>query len=144
MIAHVAECYPAIANQFVEDLKALLGQHHVLDPELREKVVGSLVLLRRKDIIDSSTLCQTLFPILVRYVRPSETANIPIVLIACHICSTQSKTLRELLYNNIVMDLRRSNSKSTHHTLNRTIQTVLHNLVTSDKTSTKGIWAVKM
>jgi protein SDA1 len=35
----------------------ILNMHHEeLEPELREKIVGSLVLLRRKDIIDSSTL----------------------------------------------------------------------------------------
>ena len=35
---------------------SLLEIHHeALEPELREKVVGSLVLLRNKDVIDSPT-----------------------------------------------------------------------------------------
>jgi protein SDA1 len=85
--------------------------------------VGSLVLLRRKDVIDSTSLLTTLFPILV---------------------STPSKTLRSLLYTKIISDLRESNSKTTNHRLNRTIQTVLHNLVTSDRTSTKGMWATRI
>lgn len=34
--------------------------------------------------------------------------------------------------------------KGTNHRLNRTIQTVLYNLLTSDRTSPKGIWAVKI
>jgi protein SDA1 len=124
MIAHVADNYPEITGQFAKDLKDLITQHHAtLDPELREKVVGSLALLKRKNIIDSTSLLTTLFPILV---------------------STPSKTLRALLFQKILSDLREENSKSINHRLNRTIQTVLHNLVTSDKTSPKAIWAVKL
>lgn len=55
-VAHVADCYPDITKSFPSDLTTLLNQHHaVLDPELREKIVGSLVLLRKKEVIDSST-----------------------------------------------------------------------------------------
>ena len=55
-LAHVADCYPHATAQFPHDLMQMLNTHHEdLEPELREKVVGSLVLLRRKDIIDSST-----------------------------------------------------------------------------------------
>lgn len=68
-------------------------------------------------------LLQTLFPILI---------------------STPSKTLRALLFQKILMDLRTSNSNTTNHKLNKTMQTVLFNLVTSDRTSSKGIWAVKL
>jgi protein SDA1 len=85
--------------------------------------VGSLVLLRRKEIIDSSNLLNTLFPILV---------------------ATPSKTLRTLLFQKILSDLRTSNSKTKNHRLNRTIQTALFNLLTSDRASPKGIWAVKI
>ena len=54
-IAHVADCYPSLVKSFPEDLVSLLSLHHeTLEPELREKIVGSLVLLRRKEIIDSS------------------------------------------------------------------------------------------
>ncbi|WEW54845.1 Severe Depolymerization of Actin [Emydomyces testavorans] len=123
-IAHVADCYPDITKEFPQELIEILSLHHaVLDPDLREKLVTSLVLLRKKEIIDSATLLQTLFPILV---------------------STPSKTLRGLLFQKIVSDLRTSNSKSTNHKLNRTIQTVLFNLVTSDRTSTKALWAIKI
>ncbi|KAL8664232.1 MAG: hypothetical protein Q9202_003182 [Teloschistes flavicans] len=53
-ISHVADCYPTLVIQFPEDLIRLLNLHHEhLESELREKIVGSLVLLRRKDIIDS-------------------------------------------------------------------------------------------
>ncbi|KAK4464627.1 SDA1-domain-containing protein [Cladorrhinum samala] len=124
MVAHVANLYPEITSPFPDHLKELLNQHHaVLDKELREKVVGSLVLLRRKEVIDSTSLLTTLFPILI---------------------STPSKTLRNQLYTKIISDLRESNSKTTNHKLNRTIQTVLHNLVTSDRTSSKGMWACRI
>jgi protein SDA1 len=123
-VSHVADCYPEDTAQFPDDLRNILTQHHAqLESELREKVVGSLVLLKRKEIIDSSSLLNTLFPILV---------------------TTPSKTLRSLLFSKILSDLRTSNSKSTNHRLNRTIQTVLYNLLTSDRTSSKGIWAVKI
>lgn len=70
-----------------------------------------------------SRLLNTFFPILV---------------------STPSKALRALLFQKILSDLRSSNSKAINHRLNRTIQTVLYNLLTSDRSSPKGIWAVKL
>lgn len=120
----MADLYPDLTASFPDHLKELLTRHHAtLDKELREKIVGSLTLLRRKDVIDSTSLLTTLFPVLI---------------------STPSKTLRSLLYTKIISDLRESNSKTTNHRLNRTIQTVLHNLVTSDRTSTKGMWATRI
>lgn len=54
-VAHCADCYPKLTADFPTDLMALLRLHHAeLEPELRDKVVGSLVLLRKKDIIDSA------------------------------------------------------------------------------------------
>ena len=123
-ISHVADCYPELTSQFPKDLTDILLQHHeVLEYELRDKIVGSIVLLKNKDVIDSITLLNTLFPILI---------------------STPSKSLRELLFAKILSDLRSSNVKSTNHKLNRTIQTVLYNLLDSNKESPKGIWAVKI
>ncbi|KAF2815655.1 SDA1-domain-containing protein [Mytilinidion resinicola] len=123
-VSHVADCYPAVTANFPNDLVQILSLHHAeLEVELRDKIVGSLVLLKNKDVIDSSTLLNTLFPILV---------------------STPSKSLRALLFQKILSDLRSSNAKTTNHRLNRTIQTVLYNLLTSDRASPKGIWAVKI
>jgi protein SDA1 len=124
LIAHVAECYPEDTRTFPDDLKAILTQHHaVLHPELREKIVGSLGLLRRKDVIDSVSVLTTLFPILVE---------------------SPSKSLREILFQKILSDMRNSNSKGINHPLNRTIQTVLYNLVTADRASPRAIWAIKL
>ncbi|KAF7958035.1 hypothetical protein EAE96_003602 [Botrytis aclada] len=123
-VAHCSDCFPEDTAEFPEDLKQILTLHHAeLESELREKIVGSLVLLRRKEVIDSANLLNTLFPILV---------------------ATPSKTLRTLLFQKILSDLRTSNSKSINHRLNRTMQTALFNLLTSDRTSAKGIWAVKI
>ncbi|WYZ37094.1 hypothetical protein EsH8_II_000600 [Colletotrichum jinshuiense] len=124
LIAHTADLYPKHAAAFPDDLKAILLQHHeVLHPELREKIVGSLALLRKKEVIDSTSLLTTLFPILV---------------------SSPSKTLRTTLFQRILSEMRNSNSKATNHPLNRTIQTVLYNLVTADRSSPKAVWAVKL
>ncbi|RCI17176.1 hypothetical protein L249_3190 [Ophiocordyceps polyrhachis-furcata BCC 54312] len=124
LIAHVADCYPDETRTFPDDLRLILTQHHAaIHPDLREKVVGSLVLLRRKDVIDSASLLTTLFPILV---------------------SSSSKTLRELLFNKILSDMRNSNTRAINHPLNRTIQTVLYNLVVADRTSPRAIWAIKL
>ncbi|KAL9104929.1 MAG: hypothetical protein Q9163_000174 [Psora crenata] len=127
-ISHVADCYPSQTKNFSHDLIDVLAVHHrELNAGLREKIVGSLVLLRRKKIIDSTingfSLLSTLFPILV---------------------STPSKSFRALLFQKILSDLRNSNANATNHKLNRTIQKVLHDLLTSDRASSKGIWAVKI
>lgn len=123
-VAHVADCYPEYTAGLPDGLRDILTRHHaVLEPELREKIVSSLVLLRRKDIVDSSYLLTTLFPVLV---------------------STPSKSLRSLLFQRIVSDLRNSNNKSNNHKLNRTMQGVLQTLVTSDRANPKAIWAVKI
>lgn len=55
-ISHVADCYPDITKDFPQQLIDMLLQHHLsLDPDLREKIVGSLVLLRKKELLDSAT-----------------------------------------------------------------------------------------
>ena len=123
-ISHVADCYPKITAGFAGDLIGLLERHHEsLETELREKIVGSLVLLRRKEVIDSNTLLNTLWPLLI---------------------STPSKSFRQLLFQKILSDLRSSNAKSTNHKLNRSVQTTCYNLIASDPTLQKGLWAVKL
>lgn len=123
-ISHVAECYPDITSTFPQDLIRLLELHHAtLESELRDKILGSLVLLRKKGTIDSNTLLSTLWPLLV---------------------STPSKALRELLFQKVLSDLRNSNSKATNHKLNRNIQTTCYNLIATDPASPKGLWAVKL
>lgn len=53
-VSHCADCYPKLTATLPDDLINLLTTHHaVLETELRDKLVGSLVLLRNKDVIDS-------------------------------------------------------------------------------------------
>ena len=123
-VAHVADCYKEQTREFQSQLIEILSTHHaILEPQLREKIVGSLVLLRRKEVINSTVLLQCFFPILT---------------------TTTSKTLRTLLFQKILSDLRTANSKTTNHKLNRTVQNDLHNLVTEDRTSSRALWAVKI
>ncbi|KAK0276267.1 Severe Depolymerization of Actin [Friedmanniomyces endolithicus] len=123
-VSHVADCYPAITTGFASDLTRLLELHHAtLEAELRDKIVTSLVLLRRKEVIDSANLLNTLWPLLI---------------------STPSKSLRALLFQKILSDLRNSNSKSTNHKLNKNVQTTCYNIIASDPSSPKGLWAVKL
>ena len=58
--------------------------------------------------------------------------------------STPSKSLRALLFQKIVSDLRNSNSNTTNHPLNRAVQKQLHDLLTRDRSSVKALWAVKI
>ena len=54
-VSHVADCYRDVTQSFAQDLIRLLSAHHaVLEYELRDKIVGSLVLLRKKGLLDSS------------------------------------------------------------------------------------------
>ncbi|WPH03350.1 protein sda1 [Acrodontium crateriforme] len=123
-VSHVADCYPRLTGEFAKQLINLLQLHHAtLESELRDKIVGSLVLLKKKDIIDSNTLLNTLWPLLV---------------------STPSKSLRAILYTKIVAEMKSSNSKSTNHKLNRSMQTTCYNHIASDPASPKGLWSVKL
>ena len=54
-IAHVAQRYSDITGDFPHDLLGFISNHHdSLEPSLRETVVNSLVLLRRKALLDSA------------------------------------------------------------------------------------------
>ena len=124
VIAHVSDCYKEETKDFPRQLIEILSEHHaLLEAELREKIVGSLVLLRKKEVIDSNTLLQCFFPILT---------------------STPSKSLRALLFQKILSDLRSANSKTKNHKLNSSVQTSLLNLVTEDRSAAKALWAVKI
>lgn len=126
-MSNVCSSFPDLTQDFPNDLAQLLLKNHaVLNYDLREKLVQSLVLLRNKDVIASTTLLQTLFPVLT---------------------TTQSKALRTQIYTTVVSDIRNANSKTRNHRLNKTVQTVLFGLVEAgkdDPASTSGLWAVKL
>ncbi|KAI0454383.1 SDA1-domain-containing protein [Xylaria acuta] len=123
LIAHCAEKYPDITATFPDSLRDILTAHHAtLDPALREKIVTSLSLLRRKEVIDSTYLLPIFWSLLV---------------------STPSKTLRALLYQKIISDVRETNTRAKNHKVNRTLQQALYNLV-MDRSTPKALWAVKV
>ena len=54
-VTHLADCYPKTTVDLPNQLAAILMTHHSdLQSDLREKIAGGLVLLRKKGIIDSS------------------------------------------------------------------------------------------
>ncbi|KAI1329275.1 SDA1-domain-containing protein [Xylariaceae sp. FL0255] len=123
LIAHCADKYPDITVTFPDSLRNILSTHHAnLDPTLREKIVSSLSLLRRKDVIDSTYLLPIFWSLLI---------------------TTPSKTLRSSLYQKIISDVRETNSRAKNHKVNRTLQQALYNLV-MDKSTPKALWAVKV
>ncbi|KAI1295790.1 SDA1-domain-containing protein [Xylaria venustula] len=123
LIAHCAEKYPDVTATFPDSLRDILMAHHAtLDPTLREKIVTSLSLLRRKEVIDSAYLLPIFWSLLI---------------------STPSKTLRALLYQKIISDVRETNTRAKNHKVNRTLQQALYNLV-MDKSTPKALWAVKV
>lgn len=64
-VTHCADLYPEDTKTFPDDLTTLLNLHHaVLESELRDKIVGSLVLLRKKEVIDSVAYVYTFAPYL--------------------------------------------------------------------------------
>lgn len=123
LIAHCAEKYPDITATFPDSLREILTTHHAtLDPTLRDKIVTSLSLLRRKEVIDSAYLLPVFWSLLI---------------------STPSKTLRALLYQKIISDVRETNTRAKNHKVNRTLQQALYNIV-MDKSTPKALWAVKV
>jgi protein SDA1 len=123
-ISHTSDLYPDLTPTFSDDLIHILVTHHeVMDMDLRDKIVGSVALLRKKEVIDANKLLETFLPLLI---------------------STPSKSLRQLLFTRILSELRNGNNKTINHKLNKTTQTALYNLLESDKASPKGIWAVKI
>ncbi|KAI1172342.1 SDA1-domain-containing protein [Nemania sp. FL0916] len=123
LIAHCAEKFPDITATFPDSLRDILTAHHAtLDPALREKIVTSLSLLRRKEVIDSTYMLPIFWSLLI---------------------STPSKTLRALLYQKIISDVRETNTRAKNHKVNRTLQQALYNLV-MDRSTPKALWAVKV
>ncbi|QIW96348.1 hypothetical protein AMS68_001866 [Peltaster fructicola] len=101
-------------------------------------------LVRLRDLVDFVSHVADCYPAL--------TANFSsdlISLLESHHATLDTElrdklTLRALLYQKIISELRTSNNKSTNHKLNRSFQTVCHTLIASNPSSPKGIWAVKV
>jgi hypothetical protein len=60
--AHVADCYPDLTRGFFGDISGILTARHAeLAPDVREKIVGCLVLLHKKGLVESSMSVRLLY-----------------------------------------------------------------------------------
>lgn len=126
----VCNCYPKDTQQFPGDLKALLlNNHKDLSPELREKIIQSLTMLRNKDIISAEYLIQTIFPLLNTYSNAS-------------VAGQHAKNLRHQIYSTLVSLLKSVNTGAKNQKINRSTQALLFNLL--DQRDAQGLWATKL
>lgn len=127
---------------------ALLEQHaRVMKPELRRDLCRSVMLMRTKDMVPSTT-----------YVDGSDRAFAHWLAVVCHArrwcCSppallqripthrvfalffklfrVHDKAMREMLYQHIVSDIKRMNQKAKNNTLNKTLQNFMYTMVADD------------
>ncbi|KAL1947505.1 hypothetical protein VTO73DRAFT_13229 [Trametes versicolor] len=108
-IAQVSQCYPKETADFPSQLSTLLLESYgTLSPDTRRALVQNLVMLRNKDVINSITLLQTLFPLLPK---------------------TTSSTLRGFIRKTILSDIRTANLRTKNHKLNRAVQAMLFGMV---------------
>lgn len=121
-IANVCSHFPKETAKFPDELSHILRtQHQQLPPDVREKLIQSLVLLRNKDVITPDTMIQVLFPVLVE---------------------TTAKLTRAQIYSAIVSLLKTANQGAKNQKLNRTMQALLFNLL--DESESNGLWATKL
>ncbi|GMM28711.1 Sda1 protein [Martiniozyma asiatica (nom. inval.)] len=133
-MSFVCTSYPKETANFPNELAQILTTNHAeLSPDLREKIVQSLVMLRNKNVISPEFLIQTLFPLLLAYQPNSATAT----TIGFH-----AKELRKQIYTALVSLLKTCNTGTKNQKLNRTTQALLFNLL--DQKDGNGLWATKL
>lgn len=121
-ISHVCSHFPKETVKFPSDLSNILqAQHNQLPPDVREKLIQNLVLLRNKDVITPEALINTLFPILVK---------------------TNSKYTRAQIYSSIISLLKTLNHNAKNQKLNKMMQALLFNLL--EESEANGLWATKL
>jgi protein SDA1 len=107
-IAAVATCYPKDCKEFPSILISVLQEHHkLMNPELRQKMVQALILLRNRDFLEQSALLSLFF-----------------TLFSC-----KDKTLRQMLHSHIVSDIKNSNAKSKNNKLNKYLQNFMYKML---------------
>lgn len=122
----VCNCYPKETANFPNELKEiLLNNHRDLTPELREKIIQCLTMLRNKDIISAEMLIQTIFPLLI-------TSN----------AGQQVKQMRKHIYSTLIALLKSVNTGTKNQKLNRSTQALLFNLL--EQRDNQGLWATKL
>lgn len=133
-VSAVCSCYPKETANFPEELKnILLNNHRDLTPELREKIIQCLTMLRNKGIISAEMLILTLFPLLQAYSSSAQNA----------LTSTQNaKAVRAQIYSTLVSLLKAMNTGAKNQRINRSTQALLFSLL--EQRDAQGFWATKL
>lgn len=114
-VCHVSACYKEETAHVPGALMALLEEHSTnLHPDVRAKLIQSLILLRNKQILDP----------------------LPLLKLSFKLFAIQDKTLRVMLCEYIVNDIKGINLNKHNNQLNRSIQALLFTVVSSDADST--------
>ena len=130
-LSAVCSCYPKETANFPEELKTiLLANHRNLAPELREKIIQCLTMLRNKDIITAESLIQTIFPLLTAYATGASHAGLHV------------KQMRRQIYSTLISLLKSVNTGTKNQRLNKSTQALLFNLL--EQKDTQGLWATKV
>lgn len=133
-VSAVCSCYPKETANFPEELKSiLLSNHRDLSPELREKIIQCLTMLRNKDIISAEALILTLFPLLHSYSSSAQNSSTT---------SLNAKAVRHQIYSTLVSLLKSVNTGAKNQKINRSTQALLFNLL--EQRDSQGLWATKL
>lgn len=132
-VSAVCDCYPKETNNYPDELKnLLLNNHRDLSPELREKIIQCLTMLRNKGIVSAESLIQTIFPLLSAYSNSS----------AASVSGQHIKALRHQIYSTLISLLKSVNTGAKNQKLNRSTQALLFNLL--EQRDAQGLWATKL
>lgn len=132
-VSAVCDCYPKETSNYPDELKKLLlNNHRDLSPELREKIIQCLTMLRNKGIVSAESLIQTIFPLLSAYSNSS----------AASVSGQHIKALRHQIYSTLISLLKSVNTSSKNQKLNRSTQALLFNLL--EQRDAQGLWATKL
>lgn len=130
-VSAVCGCYPKETAGFPDELKTiLLNNHRELSPDLREKIIQCLTMLRNKDVISAESLIQTIFPLLTAYSRANSTSG------------QHVKALRHQIYSTLIALLKSVNTGAKNQKINRSTQALLFNLL--EQRDSQGLWATKL
>lgn len=130
-VSAVCNCYPKETAKFPDELKSiLLNNHRDLSPELREKIIQCLTMIRNKGIISAESLIQTIFPLLTAYNSSNSTSG------------QHVKALRHQVYSTLIALLKSVNTGAKNQRLNRSTQALLFNLL--EQRDSQGLWATKL
>lgn len=133
-VSAVCTCYSKETAEFPEELKKiLLDNHRDLTPDLREKIISCLTMLRNKNVISPESLIKTLFPLLQVYSSKASNAST---------LGNHSKAIRSKIYSTLISLLKAVNTGSKNQKVNKTMQALLFGLL--EQRDAQGLWATKL